>query len=1088
MGKMKKRGTFLGMNAHRTDRPLIQKRPPSKFPVLWLWALGLWSVLSSGSLAQDFSATESQASVLDATLHDCLMLSIDRAFAVGDAGAILLTEDGGKQWKSLQPLRSEMNYYAIGMDDPVSLGVAQGALPQRSGLIVGGTLQPATGRSIGTVLTTQDDGKTWTPSVIPGLPRLIGLQRIKHRHWIAWGDWSDHFASSLFESIDGGKSWSPRKIPCGHLQGVAVSSDGATLLVDRTSRVFFATDGVDFKPVDIDTDAFRPIRFCKLQSQGWWIGGDGAQLWHSPDAVNWTSVKLPIDPQDASLVDCLQMVGKLDRLWVVGKPGNVLWSSDDQGRSWERLSTATTTVLLDVDALDDQVLMACGRLGHILQSRNAGRSWRESHASAERYLGLSLSATDQTIPWDALGFIVHEGLHHSAAVVIHDRRFTERLHHQIDRNSALECLASRAHLDHVSVLPGYPVSDLPSGSKVNDLGYYHKSGDHILRKMIQEIRLHRPDVLLIEDISSPNMLHSANGALASQAAQLAGNPSYSPTKSLGQDQPSAWTVQRIIQRSESNGGFLLSPSMLLKKSNQLLAKPLQPIRYFYGASALAQGGEPPEAIVGKAHYRLVDQKSVTINNPLDGLVIKNDTKLADKPLLKVKLATLMASASSGSKVTELLQTRGSQVYRENAWDEALVELIKPLSPESALDVLWMVSQESRIQGNWHRWYTALQMIQARYPKEEQQEMVYRELMTYTGSAEVDRMIRDQMAKLKQDDQPSASTPQQVASAASPFASSDNSVVKPAAHASPIRLTPIARGASEKEFAKQLGEWPEEWKTKQQEPSWAWLIASRFRTSSYNRTGKLDPSAEREFWPPYFPQLGNWSGIHEQELIVNTPPEGSLPIPRIPWISHRPHLDGKPEPELWTQAMTMRLSTAWTDQTDTSIVRICRDQEFLFLHISSPRSRTSELAASATLGPKSGGSKKGLTGLETKTKRDSMDARLEHVSLKIDIDRDYATWFEFAWDIQGGLLDRCNDVPVWDPQWYIAFAPSDEAWNAELAIPISELLSESSVPWEQLPWALSIQRERPSLSTEFLVAGDNDRWGRDQWLILNPAVP
>jgi hypothetical protein len=224
MGKMKKRGTFLGMDAHRTDRPLIQKRPPSKFPVLWLWALGLWSVLSSGSLAQDFSATESQASVLDATLHDCLMLSIDRAFAVGDAGAILLTEDGGKQWKSLQPLRSEMNYYAIGMDDPVSLGVAQGALPQRSGLIVGGTLQPATGRSIGTVLTTQDDGKTWTPSVIPGLPRLIGLQRIKHRHWIAWGDWSDHFASSLFESIDGGKSWSPRKIPCGHLQGVAVSS------------------------------------------------------------------------------------------------------------------------------------------------------------------------------------------------------------------------------------------------------------------------------------------------------------------------------------------------------------------------------------------------------------------------------------------------------------------------------------------------------------------------------------------------------------------------------------------------------------------------------------------------------------------------------------------------------------------------------------------------------------------------------------------------------------------------------------------------------------------------------------------------
>ncbi|MFN5395112.1 MAG: hypothetical protein ACK5EO_14525 [Planctomycetota bacterium] len=1016
------------------------------------------------------------------------MLSIDRAFAVGDAGAILLTEDGGKQWKSLQPLRSEMNYYAIGMDEPVSLGTAPGSMPQRSGLIVGGTLQPATGRSIGVVLTTQDDGKTWTPLVIPGLPRLIGLQRIKQRHWVAWGDWSDHFASSLFESIDGGKSWSPRRIPCGHLQGVAVADDGATLLVDRASRVFFAPDGVAFRSVSIDTDQFRTLRFCKLQSQGWWIGGDGAQLWHSIDAVNWQSVKLPIDAQDAPLVDCLQMVGKADRLWVVGKPGNLIWSSNDHGSNWERLSTQTTTVLLDIDAWDDQVLMGCGRLGNILQSRNGGRSWRESHASAKRYLGLSLSATDQTIPWDALGYIIHEGLHHSAAVVIHDRRFTERLHHQIDRNSALECLASRAHLDHVSVLPGYPVSDLQVGSNVNDLSYYHRSDDQILRKIVQEIRLHRPDVLLIEDISSPNMLRSANGALVSQAAQLAGNPSYVPAKSLRADQPAAWTVQRIIQRSESNGGFLLSPSMLLKKSNQLLAKPLQPIRYYYGANGLVQAGEPPAALVGKAQYRLVDQKSVTINNPLDGLVVKSDTKLCDKPLLKVKLATLMASASSGSKVAELLQTRGSQVYRENAWDEALAELIKPLSAESALDVLWMVSQESRIQGNWHRWYTALQMIQARYPKEEQQEMVYRELMTYTGSAEIDRMIREQLSKRKQEDQPSANTPLQVASAASPFASADNSAVKPATYSSQIRLTPIARGASEKEFAKQLGEWPQEWKAKQQEPAWAWLIASRFRTSSYTRAGKLDPSAEREFWPSYSPQLGNWSGIHEQELIVNTPPEGSLPIPRIPWIKSPPHLDGNPEPELWTQAMTMRLSTAWTDQAETSIVRICRDQDFLYLHVSSPRSRTSELTASASPSQRNGSSKKNPIGHNSKTKRDSMDPQLEHFSIKIDIDRDYATWFEFAWDTQGGILDRCNDIPIWDPQWYIAFSPTDEAWNAELAIPISELVNDSSVPWEQLPWAMSIQRERPSLSTEFLVAGDNDRWGRDQWLILNPSAP
>ncbi len=1067
-----------------------------------LWVVGCWLVLVPLAAAQDAARTEPArtepiASVLDATLHDCVMLSIDRALAVGDAGAILTTEDGGKQWRSLSTQRSEFNYYAIGFDEPMAIGnLGAGNLgasnlgagnPLRSGLIVGGTVQPATGRSIGTVLITLDEGKTWTPSQFPGLPRLIGLQRIKHRHWVAWGDWSDHFGSALFESIDGGKSWSPRQIPCGHLQAVAIGSDGATLIVDRASRVFFARDGVDFRSVDIQTDQFHPIRFCKIQPHGWWMGGDGAQLWHSIDGLAWKRRELPIAKEDTPLVDCLQMEGRGDRMWVVGKPSNAIWVSEDHGASWARQSTGATSVLRAIDAWDDQVLMVCGRLGNILQSRNGGRSWRESHVSAKRYLGLSISATDQTIPWDALAYIANEGLHQSAAVVVHDRRFTENLHRQLDRSSALECLASRAHLDHVSTLRSMPMSDLPNGSKLNDLAYYQRSSDQLVRLMVQEIRLHRPDVVFIEDTSSANMLHSANAGLASQAVQLAGNPSYVLSKSMGEDQPGPWSVQRIIKLSENNGGFSLSPSMLLKKSNQLLARPLQPVRYFYGSTTLSQGGDPPAALVGKAHYRLANQQSTTINTPLDGLVIRGDTKLCDKPLLKVKLATLVASANSASRDSQLLQTRGSELYRESAWDEAITELVKPLSPESALDFLWMVSQESRMQGNWHRWHTSLQMILARYPNQEQQEMAFRELMTYTGSAEIEKLIQDQLAKRTQEDQPAPSSVAIGTSAASPFSSQENGV-KPASYAAETRLTPIARGAGEKEFAKLLGSWPEDWRHKQSEPTWAWLIASRFRTSSFVRAGGLDQASERDFWPEYFPQLGDWSGIHEQELIVNAPPEGSLPIPRIPWTSSRPHLDGTPEPEFWDSAMTLRLSTAWADDTAYSTVRICRDKDFLFIHMNSPRNRTSELAASPSQTQRGGPSKKGLNGKDIKGKRDSLDPRLDHVRLRIDIDRDYATWFEFGWDIQEGVLDRCNDISVWDPQWYIASHSTDEAWNTELAIPIAQLVPDSKVPWEKIPWAISIQRERPSLSTEFLVAGDNDRWGRDQWLILNPSKP
>jgi hypothetical protein len=233
---------------------------------------------------------------------------------------------------------------------------------------------------------------------------------------------------------------------------------------------------------------------------------------------------------------------------------------------------------------------------------------------------------------------------------------------------------------------------------------------------------------------------------------------------------------------------------------------------------------------------------------------------------------------------------------------------------------------------------------------------------------------------------------------------------------------------------------------------------------------------------YLPYLGNWTGIHEQEQIVNAPPEGALPIPRIAWVGSRPHLDGTAEPDFWNQAVTLRLSTAWADETDTSTVRICRDNEFVFLHFTAPRNRTSELATSSIA------SRKESRDKEPKGKRDSLDTKLDHVKLRIDIDRDYATWFEFGWDLHGGLVDQCNDILAWNPQWYVVLQTTDSAWNAELAIPIAEIVGDSAIAWDNQPWAISLQRQRPSMSTEFLVAGDSDRWGFDQWLIINPAQP
>jgi hypothetical protein len=193
---------------------------------------------STNNSAINSASPTSSLPLIDGTLRDGALLSIDKAIVVGDSNAILVTQDAGKNWRNIQP-RSNAILYAIGFDDAPARNGA------RAGLIVGGYLEPETGRSVGSILISDDEGLSWQSINTLYLPRLIGLQRIKHHHWIAWGDWSSHHNSSLFETIDGGRTWSPRPVPCGHLQAVSISPEGKTLLVDRSGRVFFAEDGIE---------------------------------------------------------------------------------------------------------------------------------------------------------------------------------------------------------------------------------------------------------------------------------------------------------------------------------------------------------------------------------------------------------------------------------------------------------------------------------------------------------------------------------------------------------------------------------------------------------------------------------------------------------------------------------------------------------------------------------------------------------------------------------------------------------------------------------------------------------------------------
>ena len=44
---------------------------------------------------------------------------------------------------------------------------------------------------------------------------------------------------------------------------------------------------------------------------------------------------------------------------------------------------------------------------------------------------------------------------------------------------------------------------------------------------------------------------------------------------------------------------------------------------------------------------------------------------------------------------------------------------------------------------------------------------------------------------------------------------------------------------------------------------------------------------------------------------------------------------------------------------------------------------------------------------------------DHIALRLDVDRDYASYYELLIDSRGWSADRCWGDSAWNPEWFIA---------------------------------------------------------------------
>jgi hypothetical protein len=164
--------------------------------------------------------------------------------------------------------------------------------------------------------------------------------------------------------------------------------------------------------------------------------------------------------------------------------------------------------------------------------------------------------------------------------------------------------------------------------------------------------------------------------------------------------------------------------------------------------------------------------------------------------------------------------------------------------------------------------------------------------------------------------------------------------------------------------------------------------------------------------------------------------------RARYTEVRPYLDGKLDDPCWQGAKPMLLENAVGDSAKDHVTEamFAFDQEFLYVALRCTHP-AGKFVAPQKPRPK--------------------DADLEpydRVSILLDLDRDYATYYHLEVDQRGCVRDRCWHDKNWNPRWFVAVHSNETSWQIEAAIPLGELTSERLT--QNTAWAFNIVRTTP----------------------------
>jgi len=334
----------------------------------------------------------------DAALHDVFMLDASRAWAVGNLGTILFSEDGGETWRP-QTSGTEACLESVHFFNA------------KQGCVGGGTSRPDGKGGYGILLATQDGGKTWA---IVHEGRTGWLHDVwfedDRKGWLV-GEATPAVPTGALYTVNGPQRFRPlHGAPTPGLldstfthfaKGLAVGRSG-TIVTLRGVRVANFGSNVTFDGALRGADYGSPTHACLVGDNATvLVTRDGGRDWQTVTVQIDTDLREIIDLRDTCFVDA-------DNVWAAGRGGEYLLHSADGGKTWavQRVNTpGSNGCLHSVHFIDARTGLAVGDLGRVYKTTDGGATWRAVRNDAARVAVLVVAGGPSRTAWYTLAHL-----------------------------------------------------------------------------------------------------------------------------------------------------------------------------------------------------------------------------------------------------------------------------------------------------------------------------------------------------------------------------------------------------------------------------------------------------------------------------------------------------------------------------------------------------------------------------------------------------------------------------------------------------------------------------------------------------------